>query len=36
MTGNKVQLLPDNPAYEPIVAENVAILGKLIALFRKY
>ncbi len=36
MTGNKVQLLPDNPAYEPIVAENVAILGKLMALFRKY
>ncbi len=36
MTGNKIQLLPDNPAYEPIAAENVAILGKLIALFRKY
>ncbi len=36
VTGNKVQLMPENPAYEPIVAENVTILGKLIALFRKY
>ena len=36
LAGNKVQLLPDNPAYQPIVAEDVAILGKLIALFRKY
>lgn len=36
VSGNKVQLLPDNPAYEPIIAENLTILGKLIALFRKY
>jgi repressor LexA len=36
VAGNKVQLLPDNPAYEPIIADNVTILGKLIALFRKY
>jgi len=36
VSGNKVQLLPDNPAYEPIIADNVTILGKLIALFRKY
>jgi repressor LexA len=36
ISGNKVQLMPENSAYEPIVAENVAILGRLIALFRKY
>lgn len=36
LSGNKVHLMPENPAYEPIVAENVTILGKLIALFRKY
>jgi repressor LexA len=36
VTGSKVQLLPDNPAYQPIIADNVTILGKLTALFRKY
>jgi repressor LexA len=36
ISGSKVQLMPENSAYEPIVAENVSILGKLIALFRKY
>jgi len=36
ISGNKVQLMPENSAYEPIVAENIAILGRLIALFRKY
>jgi repressor LexA len=36
ISGSKVMLMPENPAYEPIVAENVTIMGKLIALFRKY
>jgi repressor LexA len=36
ITGNKVMLMPENSAYEPIVAENVAILGKLVGLFRTY
>jgi repressor LexA len=36
ITSNKVQLMPENPAYEPIVADNITILGKLVALFRKY
>ncbi len=36
ISGNKVQLMPENPKYEPIVADNIAILGKLIGLFRKY
>ena len=33
---NKIQLIPENPAYEPIVTDNATILGKLVALFRKY
>ena len=36
VTGSKVMLMPENPAYQPIVAENVSIMGKLVALFRKY
>jgi repressor LexA len=36
ISGNKVQLMPENSKYEPIVAEDFTILGKLIALFRKY
>jgi repressor LexA len=36
ISGNKVMLMPENSAYEPIIAENVTIMGKLIALFRKY
>jgi len=36
MTGNKVTLIPQNSAYEPIVTTNVTILGKLAAVFRRY
>jgi repressor LexA len=36
ITGSKIQLMPENPAYEPIVVENLTILGKLAAIFRKY
>jgi repressor LexA len=31
-----IQLIPDNPAYKPIVSDNVVILGKLRAVFRSY
>jgi repressor LexA len=31
----RVRLEPDNPAYEPIVSDCVAILGKVIGLVRK-
>jgi len=34
--GNKVYLIPENSAYEPIVTDDVAILGKLTAVFRNY
>ena len=34
--GGKITLLPANPAYKPIVADRVEILGKLAAVFRKY
>lgn len=30
------RLQPENPAYEPIIVENLSILGKVIGLFRKY
>lgn len=33
---NKIHLIPANPAYQPLVVENVDILGKLMAVFRKY
>jgi repressor LexA len=36
ITGNKVQLVPENSAYAPIIVENLTILGKLAALFRRY
>ena len=32
----KVQLIAENPAYEPIIPESLTILGKLTAVFRKY
>ena len=31
----RVRLEPDNPAYEPIISDTVAILGKVIGLVRK-
>lgn len=31
-----IRLQPDNPAYEPIIAEEVAILGKVIGLIRTW
>ncbi len=34
--GNKVHLIPENDAYEPIITDNVTILGKLSGVFRKY
>ncbi len=30
------RLQPENPAYEPIIVDNLSILGKVIGLFRKY
>jgi repressor LexA len=30
-----VRLEPENPAYDPIVSDSVAILGKVIGLVRK-
>jgi repressor LexA len=36
MSGNKIQLVSENPAYAPMQVENLTILGKLVALFRKY
>ena len=35
-TGNKIQLIAENPAYKPIVPDNLTILGKLSAVFRQY
>ncbi len=35
-TGGKVHLIPENPAYKPIVTTNVTILGILKAVFRRY
>lgn len=31
-----IRLQPENPAFEPIYAENVAVLGKVVAVFRYY
>ncbi len=31
-----VRLQPENPAYEPIVSDNVQILGKVVTLVRSY
>ncbi len=36
MDGGRVQLVAQNPAYKPIVPENLTILGKLAAVFRRY
>jgi repressor LexA len=33
--GGRVVLEAENPAYEPIVAEDVQVLGKVVALFRR-
>ncbi len=35
-SGGKIQLLPANPAYKPIVTDSVEILGKLAGVFRRY
>ncbi len=32
----RVVLMPENDAFEPIIPETVAILGRLVASFRKY
>ena len=32
----RIKLLPANPAYEPLVLNNVDVLGKLAAVFRRY
>jgi repressor LexA len=33
--GGHVQLLPDNPAFEPIDGDNAQILGKVVAVLRR-
>ena len=33
---NHIRLQPENPAYEPIEATNVRILGKVIGLYRRF
>ncbi len=35
-TGKNIQLIPENPAYQPIITTNVKILGILSGVFRKY
>lgn len=32
----KIKLIAENPAYQPIILNNVDILGKLAAVFRRY
>jgi repressor LexA len=34
--GGKIQLIPANEAYKPIIADMVEILGKLAGVFRRY
>ena len=34
--GGKIHLIPENPAYKPIVTTDVTILGILRAIFRRY
>ena len=34
--GSRIRLQPENPDFEPIYAENVFILGKVIAVVRYY
>ena len=36
VSGRKILLVPENKAYQPIEAQEVTILGKLFALFRRY
>lgn len=33
---DRVRLQPENPAYQPIYATDVAVLGKVVAVFRYY
>jgi len=33
--GESVRLQPENPAYEPIISQDVDVLGKVIGVFRK-
>ncbi len=35
-TGKNIQLIPENPAYQPIITTDVKILGILSGVFRKY
>lgn len=35
-TSNAIRLMPKNPAYKPIECIEVAIMGKLAAVFRRY
>lgn len=35
-SGNKIQLIPANPSYTPIIVDSVDILGKLFSIFRRY
>ena len=35
-SGNKIQLIPANPLYTPIITDGVEILGKLFSIFRRY
>lgn len=32
----KIHLIPANPAYKPMVLDNVTVLGKLVSLIRQY
>lgn len=34
--GKEIRLIPENPAYKPIITNDVMILGKLKAVFRLY
>lgn len=36
LAGEKVHLIPENSRYQPIITDDVTILGKLSAVFRKY
>lgn len=35
-TGNTVKLISENPKYEPIIAKDVKIAGKVVGILRKY
>ena len=34
--GEKVRLQPENPDFEPIIAENIEIIGKVCCVIRYY